>query len=216
MVRLAVALPDLGAKDGRVAQPRERHLEHALDLPPVRSEVHVVPDDADHRSDDEVGGARLRVVEQPEHLHRLGGQPDLFPRLAQRGLHARAVPLLDDAAGERELALVMRHARRLLGEEHVRPVVVRYRHQHRRRHQIAPVQRHPRPPAQPRVQQPAQAFEVQPPRGHAQAGRSRSCGNRRVECEGRQETECPPLGECGGHFWAPASGEQLPVASTLT
>ena len=115
--------------------------------PPVRGEVHW-SERCRHRRDEKlVAVSRVATTRAP---HRLGGRRSP-PRLAQRGLHPRTIPLLDDTARKRKLALVMRHARRLLGEEHVRPVVIRHRHQHRRRHQVAPVQRHPRPPAQRRI-----------------------------------------------------------------
>ena len=111
-VRLAVPLPELRAEDRRVAQLVERHLDHPLDLPAVRLERHGSRHDADDGRDDELGRPRLRVVEQPQHLDRVGRQPDLLPRLTERRLDPRAVALFHDSAGKRELPFMMRHGRR--------------------------------------------------------------------------------------------------------
>src|SRR5580704_572337 len=161
-VRLAVPFPDLGVENGRVTQRGERDLDDALDLAPIGPELDRIPHDAHDRRDDEVGRAGLGVVEQAQDLDRLGGQTDLLPRLAERGLDPRAVAGLHHPARERELSLVMWYARRLLGEEHVRAAAIGDRHQHRRRDQVAAVERHPWTAAQRGVEAPADRLELHP------------------------------------------------------
>src|SRR5262249_39120757 len=82
-----------------------------------------------------------RVVEEPEHLHGRGWQSDLLPGLAKRGLDARPVALLYDPARERELPAMMGHGRGFLREDQMWLAMVGDGHEHRRRHQIAAVER---------------------------------------------------------------------------
>src|SRR5262249_19723069 len=84
--RHTLSLPLLHTKRIGLEEVRKRNLDHALDLPTVRTEVRLTECEPQHGRDHEVRNGRGDVVEQAQHLNGGRLEADLLTRLPKRRL----------------------------------------------------------------------------------------------------------------------------------
>ena len=104
----------------RGADRLERELEHVRHLRLGEHPGEARLDQADERIDGVVGDERRRRGQRPDDLDRVGRQPDLLVRLAQRGGGEVGVLGVAAPAGERDLAGVALEVVAALGEDEMR------------------------------------------------------------------------------------------------
>ena len=119
--RVAVAFTRHPVEPGRVPEVVQRHLQERLDFFRMKQELRTLVRDGDVRVHDEVADGHPERRQRADDTDAIRTNADLFLRLAQRGRVCR-LARIDRAAGQADLAGVLRQAAMPHGERNHRSV----------------------------------------------------------------------------------------------
>src|SRR5687767_4276849 len=119
---------------GGIEHEREGHLERRRYFEWVEHELERRLDPSDHRADPEARG-HFVIGQAADNVDTASREPDFLFGLAQRGLHAILVALLDSSAWKADLTRMIVEMFGALGQEHADAAVAMHnRHQNRGEH----------------------------------------------------------------------------------